>query len=471
MKRTFGLILIACWLMLRHAYAQHLRLPAFFSDHMVLQRQSMVNIWGWAKAGQQVKLMPSWSKDTLEVVVTGDATWRTQLETPKAGGPHTIKLITQQEQLELKDIMIGEVWLCSGQSNMQWSGANKLKEILDILPGTANPNIRLLQVSNIAAKTPQHNLFDSWKTCEPETVSDFSAIGYFFAEKLSHELGVPVGIINSSWGGTAAEYWTPKEKIAADEKLSQYAALQKLAPRKPYQPGVLWNSMLAPFAGYTIAGALWYQGEDNTVSYAGYDQLIQTMVGAWREAWGYQFPFYFVQIAPYAYPQYKRPNAALLREQQTKTARALSRSGMVVITDLVDDLKNIHPTRKKEVAARLANLAMAEVYAKPLVDYKSPTMQDYKIEGDKMVITFADLDGKLLVRGKEITDLYIAGEDRKFYPARYKLNGSQLLVFADQVKAPKAVRFGFTNTAMPNLFNAKGLPVSPFRTDNWPEFD
>lgn len=470
MKKKVGLI-IAFYLILGQAFAQNLRLPAFFSDHMVLQRQSMVNIWGWAKAGQQVKLISSWSKDTLAVMTSGDATWRAQLETPKAGGPHSIKLITHQQQLELKDIMIGEVWLCSGQSNMQWSGANKLQEILDILPHASNPNIRLLQVSNIAAQTPQNNIFDSWQTCRPETVRDFSAIGYFFAEKLSHELDVPIGIINASWGGTAAEFWTPKEKIVADEQLTRYATRQKLAPRKPHQPGVLWNSMLAPFAGYTIGGSLWYQGEDNTVAYEGYDQLIQTMVGAWREAWGYQFPFYFVQIAPYAYPQYKKPNAALLREQQARTARKLPRSGMVVTTDLVDDLKNIHPTRKKAVASRLADLALAEVYAQPLVDYKSPTLQDYTIKDDKIILSFADLDGKLLVRGKEITDMYIAGEDRKFYPARHQLKGSQLLVFADQVKAPRAVRFGFTNSARPNLFNSKGLPVSPFRTDDWPDFE
>lgn len=438
---------------------------------MVLQRQSMVNIWGWAKAGQQVKLISSWSKDTLSVVVSGDATWRTQLETPKAGGPHSIKLVTPQQELELKDIMIGEVWLCSGQSNMQWAGANKLQEILDILPHASNPNLRLLQVSNIAAQTPQNNIFDSWQTSRPETVRDFSAIGYFFAEKLSRELEVPVGIINASWGGTAAEFWTPKEKILANEQLMRYAALQKLAPRKPHQPGVLWNGMLAPFAGYTIAGSLWYQGEDNTIAYGGYDQLIQTMVGAWREAWGYQFPFYFVQIAPFVYTQYKKPNAALLREQQARTARKLPRSGMVVTTDLVDDLKNIHPKRKKAVASRLADLALAEIYARPLVDYKSPTLQDYTIEGDKIILSFADLDGKLLVRGKEITDLYIAGEDRKFYPAKHTVKGSQLLVFADQVKAPTAVRFGFTNSATPNLFNSKGLPVSPFRTDDWPEFE
>ncbi|WP_282636813.1 sialate O-acetylesterase [Sphingobacterium thalpophilum] len=470
MKKNVGFI-IACYLILSQAYAQNLRLPAFFSDHMVLQRQAMVNIWGWAKAGQQVKLISSWSKDTLSVMTSGEATWRMQLETPKAGGPHSIKLIMQEQQLELKDIMIGEVWLCSGQSNMQWSGANKLQEILDILPNVSNSNIRLLQVSNIAAQTPQNNIFDSWKTCRPETVRDFSAIGYFFAEKLSRELGVPVGIINASWGGTAAEYWTPREKIMADEQLTRYAALQKLAPRKPHQPGVLWNSMLAPFSGYTIAGSLWYQGEDNTIAYGGYDQLIQTMVGAWREAWGYQFPFYFVQIAPYAYPQYKKPNAALLREQQARTARKLPRSGMVVTTDLVDDLKNIHPTQKKAVASRLADLALAEVYAQPLVDYKSPTLHHYTIEGDRIILSFADLDGELLVRGKEITDLYIAGEDRKFYPARHQLRGSQLLVFADQVKVPKAVRFGFTNSATPNLFNSRGLPVSPFRTDDWPDFE
>ncbi|MDM1294001.1 sialate O-acetylesterase [Sphingobacterium sp. N143] len=470
MKRIV-LMIIFCWMILADVFGQRLRVPAFFSDNMVLQRQSMVNIWGWAKAGQKVLVIPSWRKDTLETVVTGDATWRTQVETPPAGGPHTIKFVSQQEHLELKNVMIGEVWVCSGQSNMQWSGANKLKEILDILPSSANPKIRLLQVSNIASQTPQDNIFDSWTVCGPQTLENFSAIGYFFAEKLSRELHVPVGIINASWGGSAAEYWTPKEKVESDEELKTYAAYQKLAPRKPYQPGVLWNSMLAPFAGYTMAGALWYQGEDNTISYAGYDKLIRTMVGAWREAWGYQFPFYFVQIAPHTYSQYKKPNAALLREQQAKTACLLPRSGMVVTTDLVDDLKNIHPTRKKEVASRLADLALAEMYARPLVDYKSPTLKEYKVEGDKISISFSNLEGKLEVRGKEIIDLYIAGKDRKFYPAKFKLQGSELLVFSDQVKEPQAVRFGFTNVSMPNLFNARGLPVAPFRTDNWPDFN
>lgn len=451
------------------ANAQTLRVPSFFSDNMVLQQNADVKFWGWAKAGQKVKVIPSWSNDTVIAVTTGDAEWKTTLATPTAGGPYHIAIQSQGQELILDNVLIGEVWLCSGQSNMQWSALNNLKEMKVALPTITNPKIRFLQVSNIAAQTPQNDIYDKWTECNPQTAESFSAIGYFFAEKLYRELDVPIGIINTSWGGTSAEYWTPKEVIEADKELLANAGLQKVAPRKPYQPGVLWNSMVHPLAGYELAGALWYQGEDNTVSYWGYDKLMKALVSSWRAAWNKEFPFYFVQIAPYAY-KYDTPNAALLREQQSVTALTLPKSAMVVTTDLVDNIKDIHPQQKKAVASRLADIALVNDYGFKKVDFQSPIYKEHIVEGNKIRIRFAHLQGKLQIRGKAITDLFIAGEDKIFVPAACKIEGNELVVYATTIKKPLAVRFGFSNTATPNLFTDTGLPVAPFRTDQWDSF-
>ncbi|ADY52981.1 Sialate O-acetylesterase [Pseudopedobacter saltans DSM 12145] len=442
-------------------------LPSFFSDNMVLQRNAEVNFWGWGNRGGQVTIIPSWSKDTIKVKVTGYGRFDTKLRTPEAGGPYDITVITGRYKKVLKNVLIGEVWLCSGQSNMQWSSNNKLQEMLDELPKANNPRIRLLQISNIATKFPQDNIFDSWTECNSETANGFSAIGYFIAKQLNTELNVPIGIINSSWGGTPAEFWTPANYIEADQELLTNAKVHKPNAGKPYEYATIWNAMINPFAGYTMAGAFWYQGETNVGTYSGYNKLFSTMIKSWREAWKSDFPFFYVQIAPY---DYKSPvneqKGALLREQQVK-ALDVPKTAMAVITDLVPDVTNIHPTRKKEVAQRLANIALTEVYHKNAVDYKSPVYKSYKIDGNKIIIDFHYLQGKLQVKGKEITDLFIADDSKNFVPASYKIDKNKLVVFNKDVKKPAAVRFGFTDTAMSNLFNEKGLPVSPFRTDKW----
>lgn len=446
--------------------AQKLRLPSFFSKNMVLQQQENVNFWGWARAGQEVKILASWSKDTIKTITSGDAEWKTSILTPIAGGPYKIWFQSQDQEITLENVMVGEVWLCSGQSNMQWSALNNVKEMKEALPSISNKNIRFLQISNIAAQNPQNDIYDKWTECDPKSAEAFSAIGYFFAENLNKNLDIPIGIINASWGGSAAEYWVPKEDILNDPELFKNSKLQKIAPRKPYQPGVLWNSMIHPFAGYNIAGALWYQGEDNTISYWGYDRLMQTLISSWRKAWNKEFPFYFVQIAPHSY-KYEKPNAALLREQQAKTAISISKTGMVVTTDLVDNIKDIHPQKKRAVALRLADLALVNDYGFQKKDYQSPIYKDYIIEDDKIRIRFYHAEGKLRVKDKEMTGLYIAGNDHVFKPANFKIENNELLVYSKEVPKPIAVRFGFSNTSMPNLFSSTGLPVSPFRTDSW----
>lgn len=444
-----------------------INIPSFFSDNMVLQRNTEVNFWGWGNRGGDVTVTPSWTNQPIKVKATGHARFDVKLKTPEAGGPYEITVTSGAFKKVIKNILIGEVWLCSGQSNMQWNSNNRLKEMLDELPNATNPKIRLLNVSNIASLTPQDNIFDSWQECNPETAKGFSAIAYFYAKQLSEELNVPVGVINSSWGGTAAEFWTPANIIESDVELLENAKKQRPAPSKPHEAGSLWNAMIKPLVGYNIAGVLWYQGESNIISYTGYNKLFSAMINSWRTAWGYDFPFYYVQIAPYDYkskPEEQR--GALLREQQVKTL-SIPKTGMVVVTDLVPDVNNIHPTQKIEVAKRLSKLALTDNYAKKAVDYKSPIYKSHKIEKGNIEIEFDNLQGKLKVNGPLVIDLLIADESKKFVPADYKISNNKLIVFNKSIKNPVAVRFGFADVSMPNLFNSNGLPVSPFRTDDW----
>lgn len=446
--------------------AAQLRIPNFFSDHMVLQRETPVNLWGWGEAGSPVKIKGSWFPDTVCTTVDGNGQWRVTLPMGAAGGPHQLELHSNSESLRLTDILLGDVFLCSGQSNMEWGGNQNLQEIIDELPHANNPEIRLLQVSRKTDSYPQTQIPDTWERLNAETLKPFSAIGYFIAKRIHAEEKVPIGVINASWGGTPAETWTPEYLIDNDPFLKDRAEKQEANAYRPHRAGAAWNSMIYPLAGYNLSAVFWYQGESNVETWDGYDKLIKTLVNSWRAAWNSDFPFYFVQIAPYQYGN-PTPLAALLRQQQVKTSLELPSTAMAVITDLVDDVQNIHPTQKKAVADRLATIALVEIYGRQIEDYRSPVYRSAEIVENTMEITFHHLDGHLKADGP-ISALYIAGSDRKFKPAIGKIKGNKLIVESTEVPHPKAVRFGFSETAIPNLFNSKGLPVSPFRTDHWP---
>jgi sialate O-acetylesterase len=294
----------------------------------------------------------------------------------------------------------------------------------------------------------------------------FSAAGYFFGKKLQEELNTGVGLINSSWGGTPAEVWTPKEFVENDAALVA-SAKREPAPGWPVYPGLTYNAMIYPIENFNIAGAIWYQGESNTGAYASYQKLFTGMIGEWRKAWKKEFPFYFVQIAPYA--GYGNKNISpLLREVQTKSL-VYPKTGMVVIHDLVDNINDIHPKMKKEVGYRLANVALADTYGKQGIAYKSPSYKSMNIEKDKIRIYFDNAEGGLISKGGEPTEFYIAGEDKNFVSATAKISGNTVIINSKEVKNPVAVRFGFSNSAMPNLFSkTSNLPVNLFRTDDWP---
>jgi sialate O-acetylesterase len=340
-----------------------------------------------------------------------------------------------------------------------------LKQSVDEMPNANNPNIRLFQVRRTTALYPQDDLRGGWVVCNPQDMQRFSAVGYFFGKELQQQLKVPVGLINASWGGTPAEVWTPSDVVRADTILKEAASKQKQSSGWPVLPGYTYNAMIAPLIQFPIAGAIWYQGESNVGTWSGYQELLTSLIGSWRTAWQRNFPFYFVQIAPFA--KYGNQNVgALLREAQTRVL-SYPNTGMVVTSDLVNNVNDIHPQLKKEVALRLANYALATTYGKTGISYKSPLYKSMKIEKDKIRIYFDNAEQGLISKDGAATEFYIAGGDQQFLPAQARIDGNTVVVWNATLKNPVAVRFGFSNAAMPNLFGKDGLPVNLFRTDDW----
>jgi sialate O-acetylesterase len=440
------------------------RLPNVLGNNMVLQQKSDAVLWGWANPGEKIVITTSWNMKRDSVVGDGDARWKIRIPTPAAGGPHTITL-KGKNVIVLDNILIGEVWVCSGQSNMEWSSLQKVPQILAAMPTSGNQNLRLFQVPKSTSPTPQDQIEGSWQICSPQSLDGFSAVGYFFALELQEKLKVPIGIINSSWGGTPAEVWTPESVVTKDPEMLAAAGKLKPIPYWPISPGYAYNTMIYPFRNFSIAGAIWYQGESNVSTASTYTKLFTGMIGGWREAWQKQFPFYFVQIAPFAYQNANE--AALLREAQTKSL-ALPGTGMVVVSDLVDNVKDIHPKNKKDVGLRLAHYALGETYGQSVGIFKSPAFQRMEVKGDKASLFFENAPAGFKTNdGQEPTQFYVAGEDKLFLPATAKIQNDRIVVANSQIKKPVAVRFAFSNEAISNVLSSEGLPLAPFRTDSW----
>lgn len=442
------------------------KLPSIFSDNMVLQQRADVQLWGWSAPGEKIYITASWNNITDSVIANGNAHWKKIIHTPAAGGPYTISF-KASNTVVLSNVMLGEVWVCSGQSNMQWSYLNNLPEMEpELAEAAAKTNIRFFQIPQTTSAFPQDNCPGTWTTCGPETLKSFSAVAYFFGKELEQQLHVPIGLINTSWGGTPAEVWTPAEAVDNDPLLKEAAVKITKTDWWPTTPGATYNAMIAPITQFNIAGAIWYQGESNTGTASTYQRLMTTLIESWRKAWNKDFPFYYVQIAPY---KYNNNNiGALLREAQTKTMSVLN-TGMVVITDLVDNVKDIHPRKKQAVGKRLAGWALAETYHKEGLVYKSPVYKNMVVNKNKATIYFDNASGGLLLKGpeKKATEFYIAGEDKNFLPADVIIEGDHLVLTSKQVKNPVAVRFAFSNIAIGNIYNSAGFPVCPFRTDDW----
>lgn len=619
-------------------------LPAVLSDHMVLQREADVAIWGTAPPGQVVSVTAEWHPPARQQAKADpNGRWRVTVRTPRAGGPYAVTVRAGSIERRIADVLIGEVWLCSGQSNMEWplgavNGAEEEKRAAD------RPRVRLLQVPNRMSPEPRDDCASTWQVCTPDTAAGFSAVGYFFARRIEEGLDVPVGVISADWGGTRIEAWmsermlapfegqratlaalraqrdpaererrrerqesawwtraeeqagrvwikpdfddsgwkplvqpgawvvdgldrfdglllcrrsfdlpasasgasatlelgpiddrdetwvngvrvgamrgsgawaTPRRynvppgvlrsgrnvvsvlvldtggeggltgdasaaalrvngasapvPLAGEWRYERGPAMAALAPLPtsfdhPNAPTVLYNGMIAPLLAFRIRGVLWYQGESNRGNASEYAELFPAMIRGWREDWGLgELPFYYVQIAPFAYGD-DHGQSALLREAQRR-ALAVPGTGMVVTTD-IGDVRDIHPRNKQEVGRRLALWALARTYDRPAGEFSGPLYREMTVEGARARVRFDHADG-LQARGGALTHFEIAGADRRFVEADAEIDGPTVLVWSPGVPQPVAVRFGWSTTAEPNLFNAAGLPASPFRTDDW----
>ncbi|SDM30847.1 sialate O-acetylesterase [Catalinimonas alkaloidigena] len=440
----------------------NVNLPAIIGEHMVLQQNDTVTLWGWANPLEEITITPGWKAAPVKVTADHNATWRVQVPTPAAGGPYSLTF-QGYNTIKFEDVLIGEVWLCSGQSNMEWTARAGIEGAEGAIREANYPEIRFFNVTKRTSAVPQLDLEGAWVVCTPQTMPDFSAVGYFFGRQLHKNLQRPVGLINSSWGGTPAEVWINPDALAQDPSLVAAARQLPKVPWGPEQPGLAYHAMIAPLIPYRLAGALWYQGEANTVVPEKYADLLPAMIRNWRTEWGQEFPFYYVQIAPY---KYDRPLAGVLLRDAQRQAMATPRTGMVVISD-IGNANDIHPRNKLDVGLRLAGWALNQTYGQAQVPYSGPLYRDMKVEGRKIRLYFDHAEKGLLAKGGALTHFEVAGEDRDFVPAQAKIDGNTVVVRASGVKKPVAVRFAWSNTAEPNLFNTDGLPASAFRTDHW----
>lgn len=459
-----------------------IELPSILSDNMVLQQNVDVRLWGKAKSNTRVTVKPSWSKTAYSTISDSEGKWLINVLTPSAGGPYEIE-VSDNEAITLKNILIGEVWYCSGQSNMQMGMGGfdyepvqggsevalmaKEKTPIRIFSTDFDANGELKQYS----KTQQENCKGQWLTNKPEYVINTSATAYFFAKYLQEVLDVPIGIVVSSWGGSSIESWMSKEAIQPfGVDLSHLEEGKEITGSVQRKPCLLFNAKVAPLMNYTIKGMIWYQGEENRHMVNEYAQMLPIMVSDYRQRWNIgNFPFYYVELAPYAYEDVNRVDVAYFREMQLKLMEKIPNSGIALTTDIGDPY-TIHPSNKAAMGKRLAHWALVKDYGRTKIGYLTPTYKSMEVEGNKIYISFENAKGNTVHPiQKPLSSFEIAGEDKVFYPANaiVDLKTRRLTVWNDEVQIPVAVRYAFKNYAEASLFDSYGLPVAAFRTDNW----
>lgn len=527
MKRSL-LLLSLCSAGFLHA---EVKLPSIFVDHLILQRGKPVAIWGSAAEGEEVTV--KFGEQLKKIKAGKDGAWKVMLDALKASSEPAELSVKGTNEIVLKDVLVGEVWVCSGQSNMGMWVKSSLNAEAEIAAAN-DPQLRMFHVPNAVADEPQKDLVKkdataAWQETNPANVGTFTAAGYFFGRELRKQLNVPVGLINTSWGGTRAEAWTSKPALEAvptckaiitgwDEFLKTYdpvkskedhekiiatvkeriakikaenaqpGATPKVLPNLPrawdnqqttqHRPAVLFNAMISPIVPYTIKGAIWYQGESNQLRAVQYLTLMPTLIKDWRKQWGDEFSFYQVQLASFGnnktWPQPVGADDtwAELQWTQMQTALKTPKCGMAVANDIGDE-KDIHPKNKQEVGRRLALQALVKDYKK--TDYMpngvagGPIFGGGDVTGGKYLIAWSNVGGGLKTRdGGELTGFIIAGEDKVWKPAKAKIVGKLVQVWSSEVRHPVAVRYGWSSWCPEaNLINAEGLPASLFRTDKW----
>jgi sialate O-acetylesterase len=489
----------------------NIKLPAIFTDHAVLQRDMSVPVWGWADPGEEVTVTIAGQNHKTKADNKGK--WRVTLEPLSVGDPLTL-VVEGKNRVERKDILVGEVWLCSGQSNMEWPLNMSANGDLEVSAAN-HPNIRLVRVKEPGSQTPVVDFKGEWQVCTPKSAAGFSAVGYFFGRELNEQLKVPIGLIDDSWGGSACEAWIRRDRMEGnplyadllkywDSNVKDFdeakwkadladwqkkaeqarAAGKKIPPFRPvgqdpgsnHRPANLYHGRVEPVLGYAIRGAIWYQGESNAGRAYQYRDMFPLMIRSWREDWQQgDFPFYFVQLADFMEEKPEPTDSAWaeLREAQTMTLDKLPKTGQAVIIDIGEGA-DIHPRKKLDVGRRLARLALANDYGKNIAS-KSPRYKSMEKHGDKIIVKFKDVGGGLRsLDAKEIQGFAIAGADKKFVWAKAEIvapkdgaKADTIEVSSKEVADPVAVRYAWADNPVCNLYNDVLLPVTPFRTDDW----
>ncbi|MCX2481401.1 sialate O-acetylesterase [Pedobacter sp. MC2016-15] len=473
MKIFISLFLLLCLQSLTNAQT---KLASIFTDNMLLQQKEAVNIWGWDKAGQKIVIRTSWNQQTYTGITTAEGKWMIKINTPVASKKNYEITVSNGKTITLKNILIGEVWLCTGQSNMEMPLKGfKGQPILgsnDLILKSVNPYIRLYTVPRSSITTEQENSKPSaWKVAGAEAVANFSATGYIFGKLLNEMLDIPVGLVNVSYGGSSAQAWMSASTLKAFPSIQVPAEKDtiKLVSRTPT---TLYNGMIHPVAGFAVKGAIYYQGESNYEDPDLYEKLFPALVKQWRTEWKKDFPFYYAQIAPYNYKQLPpnlegaKYNSAYLRDAQRKSLAQIPGSAMAVLMDIGEE-KSIHPMNKEAGGKRLALLALSETYGLKGFGAESPSYESNDIKGSSITVKFAHAANGLTTFGKELTQFEIAGADKVFHPAKAVIKAEAVVLSAPEVSNPVAVRYAFRDFVQGQLYNTEGLPASSFRTDNW----
>lgn len=461
----FALLLFFCN---REAAAQlPLKLPDLLSDHAVLQKDTTVRLWGKGPGAFELKIIASWLPgDTVRVQIGPECTWSANVRTTADKGPHVITFICGKEVKKITDVIMGDVWLCAGQSNMEYNYAWGIDKNDSSYRVTANEEIRFFAVEQNYDDIPVSECRGKWIKCDSASAAGFSTIGYFFGRNINRRANVPVGLIGAYWGGTNIQAWVPAE-LFADPELRRTVAYIEPYGWAPKGVSSLYNAMIYPLKNYRLKGCIWYQGEANVDwDWNRYGKLLSGMVRSWRNAFQTPFYFYAVEIAPWT--GYGRLRAAALREQIQQTAAQIPSFGSIGIADLVPDTNNIHPDKKREVGLRLSELVLKEVYNASDLQPYAPSVAKVNFNGKSALAEIRSV-GSLKIRGDAIAGFQLAGADSVFYPARARLlKGNKLEISAEKVTTPIALRYCFENASVPNLFDHTGLPLKQFRTDNYP---
>jgi len=454
-----------------------IQMGPLFSDDMILQRESQVPIWGLASPNEKVTVLSSWNNKTTSTTADNDGNWNVKIETPQAGGPYQLNISSSNSVLNYSNVLIGEVWIASGQSNMQMAlfggGKEPVLGSIDMIAQSKNSSIRLFTVKLSSSETPIKQLRGQWLVSSPANSSGFSAVAYSFANYLNKVLDIPIGIINTSWGGSPAEAWTDKKTLDFNFEKSEIRNNHK-DKAVHHNPSGLFNAMIHPLIPFKIRGAIWYQGEANVGRANNYTKLMNNLIDGWRLNWNQEsFPFYFVQIAPNgAGGKKNKSDQAYLREAQMMTMMQTENTGMAVTMDIGSEY-TVHPPEKILVGKRLAYWALVKDYGIKGISFSGPIYKSLTIKGDKIIVNFDYAQNGITSYNEPLLGFEISGPDRVFYPANAKVirdygsNRSKLEVSSSKVKNPVAVRYGWKNYLKGNLYNTQGLPASSFRSDNW----